>query len=424
MRPFGLPGIARCVISSSRMDEPPSRVPPNRPSSAQSRGKIVEIALRAFVVGSAFLVTPFTILAWAARNAHPSMVGAPTLGILIAWSAVSCAIAFVLLRRSASRVLLQTGSKKLEAGDLPEATRCFDLAIRAAPSARALHWRAHAYMQGKHYRKALGDLDRAIGLDSSNAALFSQRAQAKYNLKDFRGVVADLDASESLGQRTSALFGLRGVCRSQIGDAERAVADLSKALEMGSRDAPLYYYRGLARFTLGEQSAARSDPTAAKRYFQDALVDLDRAISSEGATSVCFWQRGRVKQALKDYGGAIADMDEAIRRSPRAANYFEWRAACRREAGDAEGAVADLSAAIELIPDTARVYCQRAAARRELGDIEGALEDCNEAIRLDPQYSNAYQWRAHFHRILGDTASAESDEERAGEFREEPGPIG
>ena len=168
--------------------------------------------------------------------------------------------------------------------------------------------------------------------------------------------------------------------------------------------------------------ARRAAASAARRDFEPALQDFNRAIELVPDEPSYHYQRALVEFALRQAGPASTDIDKALGLKPDYVEALVTRAEYRRSKRDAPGALADLDAADRIAPKEADVrftlsmlygsldrpeqvitqtslwiplhdqdprvvgaYNQRCWARAILGqDLDQALHDCNAGLKLNP----------------------------------------
>ena len=82
--------------------------------------------------------------------------------------------------------------------------------------------------------------------------------------------------------------------------------------------------------------------------FQDALNDLDKAISIDPGYAKAYSNRGVTRGALQQNNAAIADFSQAIRLDPRLADAYRNRGITREMIGDLRGACSDWNIASAL----------------------------------------------------------------------------
>jgi tetratricopeptide (TPR) repeat protein/predicted aspartyl protease len=168
--------------------------------------------------------------------------------------------------------------------------------------------------------------------------------------------------------------------------------------------------------------ARRGAAFAARRDFEHALQDFNRACELAPDEAGYHYQRATVEFALRQPEPAAKDLDRALTLKPDYVEALVTRAEYRRAKGDKDAALADLDAVDRLAPKEAdirltlamlyasldlsaqvitqadlwiavheqdarvvRAYNQRCRARALLGqELDKALRDCNAGLRRSP----------------------------------------
>ncbi|MFS8083325.1 MAG: aspartyl protease family protein, partial [Ginsengibacter sp.] len=212
-----------------------------------------------------------------------------------------------------------------------------------------------------------------------------------------------------------------------------AVFALDKSASASALDPSAAPAASDATAVTADQLARRGASSAARRNYEDALADLNRAIELEPQSAALFAQRGVIHQALRLPAQALDDFDKALELDPTQADARLRRVSLRISAKNREGAKADLDALDHVLASEAqmrlamsRLYVeieQYAQALVQLNDwlsahphevkrdaalnsrcwtrlllgieLDQALDDCNEAIDGDsknPAYFDSRGW--------------------------------
>ena len=159
---------------------------------------------------------------------------------------------------------------------------------------------------------------------------------------------------------------------------------------------------------------------ASLRGLASTRVDLSVLVASESGAidpkAEDFYNQGEEKYAKRDYQGAIADFDRAIELNPNYFNAYIGRGNARDDSGDSRGAIADYDRALKISPNNASAYYNRGVTRSRLGDTQAALSDFTQALKINPNYASAYNNRGIARQSLGDSQGALADFEQAIKF--------
>ncbi|HWB59807.1 MAG TPA: tetratricopeptide repeat protein [Chthoniobacteraceae bacterium] len=192
---------------------------------------------------------------------------------------------------------------------------------------------------------ALRDMDRDPALEKSSLEEKEKRDAALS--------IADLEKASQLGIKddVESLTRLAGLKAWQTGDSAGALADIGKAIALAPDKAPgkadLYRQRAAIEKASGDDKASQAD----------IMHGLDLAVAQSAGSIViadAYYDRGREKEARKDYEGALADFSSAIDAGPAHAFAYAARAEINYRMGKMDTVMADLNKSITLDPDTTR----------------------------------------------------------------------
>jgi len=191
-----------------------------------------------------------------------------------------------------------------------------------------------------------------------------------------------------------------------VGDYAKAIATLNKGMALNptySRTyvgtVPTYYNRGYAKMYLGHADFTNGNIAAARHSYQQAIEDLDKALTHNPANIAAYAKRGHAKMYLghadftngniaaarHSYQQAIEDLDKALTHNQTYPPIYTDRGVTKVFLG--------LSQASQGLAATA------------LGYYSGAVEDFNKAINFDPAdaytYGYTYGVRGYARICLG-----------------------
>lgn len=164
------------------------------------------------------------------------------------------------------------GMQMMHEGELEAAVQAFTRSIELAPDhIHSLASRAITYRELGKPDLAIGDVTRAIQLTREKEFLVQ--------LLEFRGKVYTTD----------------------LGKFAEGEKDLTRLIDGGTDDAELRLYRAICLLELGR--------------LDDSMADIEKALTmspNDGAKSVLFQMRGRVKEQQGDIPGAMADFERSV----------------------------------------------------------------------------------------------------------------
>ncbi|MEZ2318292.1 MAG: tetratricopeptide repeat protein [Microcoleus sp.] len=160
---------------------------------------------------------------------------------------------------------------------------------------------------------------------------------------------------------------------------EEAIVDLDRAIQLYSNYAYAYVGLGAAKLALGRQDYA--------------IADLERAIQLDSNNHEAYFFRGLVKHQRLERKNAIADYTRAINLNSKKSHYYFNRGLLNSEQWNKKEAIEDFSKVIDLQPKNADAYNNRGLAKSAIGKKDEAIEDFSKAIDLEPKNADAYNNR-------------------------------
>lgn len=116
--------------------------------------------------------------------------------------------------------------------------------------------------------------------------------------------------------------------------------------------------------------------------YDDALTDLNAALSADPDNPRYLHERAYVYGELSEFPAAIADLDRQISLQPNEPTAFRERAYARRYVADLKGAYEDRARELELEPESASSLFARGQAAMWLGRFDDATADAMKAQKL------------------------------------------
>jgi tetratricopeptide (TPR) repeat protein len=187
----------------------------------------------------------------------------------------------------------------------------------------------------------------------------------------------------------------RGMCHRMKDKPEQALIDLDKALSFITNDAWIIAHRGLVY--------EKQD------NYPEALKNFDQAIDLDNKNIWIIVNRGYLHQTMGHYTEALADFNQAIALNERDGHAFAHRGAVYNNMGLYQEALADFNLAVALGYNDIWVLGQRAEIYGGLGRYEEALTDFTRIIALDPKNSHAFSHRGVAYSYLKRYEEASAD---------------
>jgi tetratricopeptide (TPR) repeat protein len=242
---------------------------------------------------------------------------------------------------------------------------------------------------------AISNLDAAIRENPSNPESYAGRGILNFRIGNIENARLDLEKSLSLSDSLVESKGFLGIILAIKDETPRGFDFLNQAIDRGFQNPMAFSARGAILSSRGN--------------FQEAIADLDLAISLAPNLDFAWNDRGIVhfKQERPDL--ALRDFNQAIKLNPRLLNAYQNRSQVHLMLKDYAAGIRDLDYVIQLDKGRASAYSDRSYHRSELMDHKGAVADLDTAIRLEPRNADFRSQRGRAHLYLKNEALAISD---------------
>jgi predicted O-linked N-acetylglucosamine transferase (SPINDLY family) len=181
--------------------------------------------------------------------------------------------------------LFERGLLLHKQGNLFEAKKIYETIIEKEPQHfDSLHLLGVIAYQKRNYQLSVDLIDRAILLDPSNAAFYSNRGNALKELKRNEEALYCYDKAISLKSDYFGAYNNRGIILKELKRKEEALSSYNKAININPNYAEAYYNRALILKEL-------------KRN-EEALSSYDKAIKINPNYAEAYYNRGIVLQEL------------------------------------------------------------------------------------------------------------------------------
>ncbi len=212
----------------------------------------------------------------------------------------------------------------------------FDRALAVGPNDNwALAQRGETYRLLKDYQRAIADFDRAIALDPNYAWVYGRRGQVYSSLKDYQHTLSDFDQAITLNPNNAWAYCKRGYIHLWLKDLQSARSDFEQSCSL---DLANVNYSWMVEFT--DICCKKPDVTTAKRLETIAEIDL-QCDEAYVCKAVAQWLRGSFEQAL-------AELDQALSIDPELEDTFFWKGIVYASLEQDEAAIAAIEKALEL----------------------------------------------------------------------------
>jgi len=190
----------------------------------------------------------------------------------------------------------------------------------------------------------------------------------------------------------------RSVASLNRGSFEEAMIDINKAIELSPAFAQAYAVRGGLYHI--------------KNNLDGAIADSTKAIELNLNNEAPYVVRGSSYNMKRRYDEALVDFNKAIQLNPQSGPAYSGRGVSYSGKGEYAAGISDFTKAIALAPNDMQTYYNRGTAYAQLKDYDHALADFNKTIELNPNLAGAYNNRAIVYEKKGDLVRAAADKKK------------
>lgn len=268
-----------------------------------------------------------------------------------------------------------------------DAIKYFDFVTRLAPNyASGYSSRAESYIALKDFDKAIEDVIKALDIDRDRKAFKQMKFLAVFSnvpLKTKLKIQTTKNPHDFFWQ----------YCLGVVYEDER---EYHKAIE--------HYKNSFALYPSGSTLARISFCYEALDYFENALYNINEAISLDTSDYIYLFRKANILNELGRKEEAIANIDKYMLENPNYGSYYK-RGWFKDHGGNVDGAIDDYTMSIGLNPGFIHSYLSRGILWYIKGDKENAQNDFKHIIDLDsvPNDNSCAQY-AYFY--MGDNEKA------------------
>lgn len=156
---------------------------------------------------------------------------------------------------------------------------------------------------------------------------------------------------------------------------EQALLDLDEAISIQGDYVAAYQLRASVLYNL--------------KNYEEAILDYSYVIASNPDKNVHYYNRGNAYYALKIYDSAFFDYEESIRLNPKHDLSYVGCGNIRAHFQQYEDAIKDYNIAIDLKPENMFAYYYRGITYKFMGEYQKANDDLAYAVQLDTKRANS-----------------------------------
>jgi tetratricopeptide (TPR) repeat protein len=308
-----------------------------------------------------------------------------------------------------------------QAGKLAEAEALYRQILNAQPGhAEALHMIGVLAIQSGRFDIAVEWIQRALALDATNPASYSNLGEAYRQSGRLREALTSYERALTLKAEFPVAQYNLGLTLAALGRFDEALASFDRTLELQPDNAAVHVSRAkvLQRLDrLNEAAAAYRRALAMQPGSAETWNDLGIALSAKGdfAVAVDAFQRALERQpayaeASNNLGNALQAekrFDEAIAAYRRALGIKSDFAAAQKnlghvllKAGRSDEAIAAFGRVLQIQPGWAEADVNIGLAHRNKGDLQNAVAAFQRALQIHSE-------NIELHALLGTTMMAQ-----------------
>ena len=326
--------------------------------------------------------------------------------LLAVFAVVSCSP-----KEKTEEAVVKKNDSILDKINSPELKAINELLIKETNNDSLYNQRARIYIGLKQFDEALGDVSRAIRIDSTNAKYYVTLADVYFATNKTRLSKETLETTvKKFPDNTEALLKL-GELFYLVRQYENAITHINKALKVDENMANAYYLKGSVFKEMGDTSKAISSLQTAIEQdikFFDAFVDIgilyaarknplafeyyDNALRLKPGNENVLFAKAKLLQDLDKTDEAIAGYKSILTVNKNNENaLYNLGAISLFKKKNANEAIDYFSKAIAVNPQYVEAYFARGASFEILKDINNAKADYNMCLQLKPNYEPAIQ---------------------------------
>ena len=334
--------------------------------------------------------------------------------------------------------LIRSGLDLHKKGKYNEAAQIYEKALkRESNNFDALQLMGVLSAQTKKYLKAVNYLTKALEINPTHAACFSNRGNALMELGRLDEALSDYGRAVYISSGYAEAYCNMGVVLFKQGKLEESVVSYERAIEIKPDYAEAYSNLGNALKDLGrlEESAnsfARAieiKPDYAKAFsnfgnvlkelklFDQAIASYERAIALDPSYAEAYSNLGVTLQASKRLNEALTSYERAIALDPYFVEAYSNLGNLLKENNQLEDALEIYGRAIEIEPNNPEAYSNRGVTLQELGRFEEAVANFDRAIEIKPDYAESFSNRGNALKALQRIKDSVKSFDRAIEIR-------
>ncbi len=293
----------------------------------------------------------------------------------------------------------------------PELKALNELLLKNPDDDSLYNQRARIYIGLKQMDEAMGDVNRAMKIDSTKGSYYVTLADVYFATNKTRLAKETLEkAVKKFPTNTEALLKL-GELFFLVRQYENAITQINKALKLDENIAQAYYLKGSVFKEMGDTSKAISSMQTAIEQdtkFFDAFLDIgilyasrknplafeyyDNALRLRPNDDNVLYAKAKLLQDLNKIDESIALYQEILKVNKNNANaLYNLGAINLDKKKNPNTAIDYFSKAIAVDPKYTEAYFARGVCFEQLKDLDNAKADYNMCLKIKPNYEPALE---------------------------------
>jgi tetratricopeptide (TPR) repeat protein len=207
-----------------------------------------------------------------------------------------------------------------------------------------------------------------------------------------------LEAPHLEHESHAVVLAYRGITYRDMERYEEALVDLSRAIELDANNKLAIANRGTAYWQIGR--------------FEEALIDLSKAIELDGNDDWAIAGRGITYKLMERYEEALVDLSRAIELDGKQTAVISLRGMIYKQIDSQEKALADFNRVIELDSDDVWALGNRGEIHKLFERYDEAIADFDRALELNPNSTWMLLERGTTYRTIGQYDKSLADFDR------------
>ncbi len=231
----------------------------------------------------------------------------------------------------------------------------------------------------KDYEKAFEDFKMGISIKETDATTYMQLVDCKVFLGELDSALSYANLMVNKFPGHVLAYNSRANVKAGMKRFEEAIFDLDTAISLSPEFALCYESRAMLNSQIGRH--------------EEAIADFDTLLMYQAGNPNLYCRIGQSKYILNRYEDAIRDFDKAIQFNHRTPHIHYYRGSCYNKLKRFKEALNDFNYALKSSPNFSAAYAGRGFAFTELSRYEEAIKDYSQAIRTEPRNAVFYNNR-------------------------------